>query len=554
MMREHEFQLGLYREAKVNKSISRARLVRAVLAGALLVPLLLWVSGCWLFNVPPIAAFTINSQTGQVPFAVNFSAVLSDDEDGIIIQWEWDFGDGTSGSGENVTHTYTEAGTFTVVLRVTDDDGESGTTNKKIYVNPAEPEGPIASFTVSPTSGTSPLRVYVDASASSYDAGVISQYEWNWGDGSVGYASTASHTYFSSGAQTFTLTLTVHATDGKTGTATSTVTVTVPGGTTPAADAPSARFIVVDDAAIAGGPAGSTCVAPFNALFDPEDTKAADGKTLLQLIWSFGDGSSASTANVVTQWHMYVTNDPSEVFSVTLVAMDNDAVTDSITKTVKAYNHQPVAGFEIINPDGGHTIADDDEEYANVAAARAVVGRWDDDEDDDGVTMGDLQNLAGATVNVFIRSRLTTDAADWYGLVDTGAQDTLEMAEGVLAAPGTTKPVPDDFAATNNAFSYDPEGQYWPLGEPVWFPNQAWGIQWIYVDWDDGPEEQFDYVAECNNVGPYDQDAIMGHTYAYPGGAMTKTITIRVVDFLGGQSTLSRTVHFMWGTEGSDDL
>ena len=89
-MREYEFQFGLYREAKVNQSISRVRLVRSVAASLLLVPLLFSLGGCWLFNVPPLAAFTINSQAGQAPFAVNFSAVLSEDEDGTIIQFEWD--------------------------------------------------------------------------------------------------------------------------------------------------------------------------------------------------------------------------------------------------------------------------------------------------------------------------------------------------------------------------------------------------------------------------------------------------------------------------------
>ncbi|MCK4392688.1 PKD domain-containing protein, partial [Candidatus Bipolaricaulota bacterium] len=425
-----------------------------------------------------------------------------------------------------------------------------------ITVLPAEPPGPTASFIASPTSGNSPLTVSFDASGSSYEGGTISSYEWNFGDGRIGYSRTMSHTYFSVG--NFTATLTVRASDGKTGTASVQITVTTPGGGTPAAGSPSARFTIVRDAIL--GAAGNTGVAPFNALFDPKDTKAAVGKTLAQLVWSFGDSGAASTPNVVTQWHTYVTDDPSEVFSVMLLVLDNENDSDQITKTVKVYNHQPVAGFEISNPAGGYTIANDDEEYANVAAARAAPGRWDDDDADDGVIMGDLQNLAGPTVNVFIRSRRTTDA-DWFILADTGAQDTLTMAEGILAAPGTTPGVPDDYVgavAAADAFSYDPEGQYWPLGAPAWFPNQAWGIQWIYVDWDDGPEEQFDYVVECNDpVAPlvlYDQDAVMGHTYAYPGGSMTKTITIRVVDFLGGESTFSRTVYFMLGTEGVDDL
>ena len=534
--------------------------MRGVLAGALLVPLVLWLSGCWLFNVVPVAAFTISAQTGQAPFTVDFSAVLSLDEDGVIVRFEWDFGDGTSGTGESIAHTYDTAGTYVVVLRVTDDSGDSARTQKTLYVLPAEPAGPVASFTASPTSGTSPLTVTFNAGTSTYDAGVIASWEWDFGDGRTWTGKTASHTYFSAGSSSFTATLTVRATDGKTGTASRTISVSSAGGTTPApSDAPSARFVIVDDTTITGGPAGATGVAPYNALFDPEDTTVADGKALLQLIWSFGDGSSATTPNLTSQWRNYVTNDPSEIFSVTLLAMDNTAATDSITKTVRVYNHQPVAGFEISNPAGGHIPGDDGtEEYTTEALARAADTRWDEDPDDNGVIMGDLQNVqTPSEVMVWIRSRKSTDD-DWYTLVATTRQDTLTMAEGVLAAPGSTNPVPDDFAGTNDAFSYDPEGQYWPAGEPAWFPNQAWGIRWIYVNWGDGPEEQFDYAAECDNpvgVPLYDDvnGAIMGHTYAYAGGSDTHTITIRVVDFLGGQGTLSRTVTFMEGTEGADD-
>ncbi len=562
----------------MNKSISRARLVRAILTSALLVPLLLWVSGCWLMNVPPTAAFTISSQAGQAPFAVNFSAVLSEDEDGVIVQYQWDFGDGSSGSGENVTHTFTDAGTFTIVLRVTDDDGETGTTNKTIYVSPAEPPGPSAAFTRSPSSGTSPLTVFFDASSSTYDSGVISQYEWDFGNGRTGFGRTTSHTYFSTGAQTYTVTLTVRGSDGKTGVVTNTVSISGTGGGDDGGDReagdPSARFEIVSDNA--QDAAGDTGVAPFNALFDPEDTEVDEGQALLQIVWSFGDGDSESTANLIEQWHVYTTSDASEVFSITLLAMDDDARTDTITKTVKVYNHQPVAGFEVCNPAGGHTAGDDGtEDYANEAAAIAA-DRWDDDDDEDGIIIGDLQELDGAPVNVFIRSQISPDMlADWFDLDGSQLQDDLEMAEGVDAAPGSTKPEPNDWDDFENAFSYDPEGQGWiDQGAnndytddfPAWFPaatGQAWGIQYIYVDWDDGgPEERFDYLDETDADGwpgtterpAYDQDFVASHAYDFTGGTVTKTITIRVVDFLGGQDTFSRDIILMEGTEGSDDL
>jgi PKD repeat protein len=559
----------------VKRRETRIWLVRGASVTAILVPLLLWLSGCWLFNVAPVAGFTISAQTGQAPLTVNFSAVASTDEDGVITDFEWSFGDGTSGTGRDVSRTYDTAGTYVVILRVTDDRGDSSTAQKTIYVLPGEPPGPTASFTVSPASGTSPLTVSFNASASTYENGTISWYEWDFGDGALGYGRTVVHTYFSSGSRTFTATLTVQGSDGKTATATGAISVTAAGGGgTPAGGAPSARFDVVNDDAL--GAAGSTGVAPFRALFDPEDTTVALGRALLQLIWAFGDASSTSTPNLVQQWHVYVTDEPSETFSVTLVAMDNEAATDSITKTVRVYNHQPVAGFEIANPLGGHTPDEpvDDgeaEHYANEAAAVAA-DRWDDDDEDDGVIMGDLQALGAAppyAVNVFIRSRLTTDL-DWFELDGSLDQDDLEMAEGVNAAPGSTKPVPDDFAATNDAFSYDPEGQSWadrgnPLlatdDYPDWFPNQGWGIQWIYVDWQDGgPEEQFDYREETDSTGwaaahpLYDQAAVMMHTYIFDGGTDSKTITIRVVDFLGAEATFSRTIHFMEGTEAEDDI
>ena len=95
---------------------------------------------------------------------------------------------------------------------------------------------------------------------------------------------------------------------------------------------------------------------------------------------------------------------------------------------------------------------------------------------------------------------------------------------------------------------------------PNWFPHQGWGIQWIYVNWGDGgPEQQFDYALETDNpVGAplYDDvdGAVMEHTYVLAGLPDQKTITIRVVDFLGGEATLSRTVHFQLGVEPADDL
>jgi len=58
---------------------------------------------------------------------LRFNGSRSYDRDGTIVSWHWSFGDGTTGNGSVVTHTYTDAGAYTVFLTVTDDDNATDT-------------------------------------------------------------------------------------------------------------------------------------------------------------------------------------------------------------------------------------------------------------------------------------------------------------------------------------------------------------------------------------------------------------------------------------------
>lgn len=84
-----------------------------------------WVNVGNTPNQPPTASFTFTPQNPAIGEAVTFTST-STDADGHIVEWLWDFGDGTpGGTGERVTHTFRQDGNFTVALLVTDDRMET---------------------------------------------------------------------------------------------------------------------------------------------------------------------------------------------------------------------------------------------------------------------------------------------------------------------------------------------------------------------------------------------------------------------------------------------
>jgi len=91
-------------------------------------------------NASPVAIAHATPTSGVAPLVVSFTATGSYDPDGSIVHYEWNFGDGvfhdyTSTSGV-VDHTYM-AGSYTAVLRVTDDDNAISTSSVSIDVQPS---------------------------------------------------------------------------------------------------------------------------------------------------------------------------------------------------------------------------------------------------------------------------------------------------------------------------------------------------------------------------------------------------------------------------------
>lgn len=101
----------------------------------LLIPVLALLSGCAALNSPPVASFTCNPPSGGAPLSVSFNASGSYDSDGNIVSYQWSFGDGSGGTGAEITHTYQNAGSYMAKLTVTDNLGAKDTSSKTITVS-----------------------------------------------------------------------------------------------------------------------------------------------------------------------------------------------------------------------------------------------------------------------------------------------------------------------------------------------------------------------------------------------------------------------------------
>ncbi|GIL13610.1 MAG: hypothetical protein BroJett038_23300 [Chloroflexota bacterium] len=145
----------------------------------------------------PTAAFTQSATSGDVPLTIQFT----DQSTGSITTHTWDFGDGNTSSEASPSHTFTTAGTYTVILTVT---GPDGSDDAQVIISATQPAAaPVAAFTANPTSGDAPLTVQFTNQSS----GDITTYAWDFGDGGSSNEVDPSHTFNAPGAYTVTLTV-----------------------------------------------------------------------------------------------------------------------------------------------------------------------------------------------------------------------------------------------------------------------------------------------------------------------------------------------------------
>ncbi|KAA0005452.1 MAG: PKD domain-containing protein [Thermoplasmata archaeon] len=85
-------------------------------------------------NFAPVANFSYLPSNAAANETVTFNASMSYDSDGSIVNYTWDFGDGSTGYGCIVNHSYASNGAYNVTLLVKDDDGAIASIKKIVII------------------------------------------------------------------------------------------------------------------------------------------------------------------------------------------------------------------------------------------------------------------------------------------------------------------------------------------------------------------------------------------------------------------------------------
>lgn len=251
----------------------------------------------------PVADFTVTSVcAGGASVFTDNSSISS----GTLSNWNWNFGDGLSGTGTPFNHTYATPGNYVATLIVSSASGCADTSIASVTVHPV----PVARF-VAPEVCFGDTMVFTNTST--INNGNISDASWDFGDGTSATTYDASHFYANPG--TYQVTLTVGSDFLCQNVYTTSVRVN---------DIPRAR--------ISTGPVCFGSPAIFI------DSSTVSNANIGGWYWDFGDGIGSNQQNPT---HQYL--NPGN-YSISLIAISDRGCSDT-TNAVTSINNLPIADF-----------------------------------------------------------------------------------------------------------------------------------------------------------------------------------------------------------------
>lgn len=302
------------------------------------------------------ASFEYSPAEPESGETVEFDASASE-ADNEIDSYTWDFDDGSTGSGEFVSHSFAAASTYSVSLTVQDVEGNQDTTTESVTVSDEDAEV-VADFEYEPDEPVIGEDITFDASGSQ---GEIVSYDWDLGNGVTRTGEEFTYSYGASGW--YDVTLTVEDDAGNADSTTREVRVFEP----EPADV-TARFEYNPEVPEAG------------ELVSFDGTDSTGENDLVSFDWDFSDGTN-TPGEIVS----HIFDEPGE-YTVSLTVTDDEGYQNTTSKDidVETEHEELEADFEYSPnvPRAGELITFD----TSGSTGTIVEYRWDFDDGTEDVT------------------------------------------------------------------------------------------------------------------------------------------------------------------------
>ncbi|MFT6717044.1 MAG: gliding motility-associated-like protein, partial [Saprospiraceae bacterium] len=246
--------------------------------------------------------------------AVAFDATTSNISSGAITDYTWSFGDGRNGTSANTTNLYALEGTYNVELIVNSNNNCKDTVSEDVTIFPV----PVAAFVFNDECLGEAIN-FSSATTSIPNPGVIANYSWSFGDGNTSTSTNPPHLY--GAAASYAVRLSVSSTDGCINEIITTAT------THPK---PIAAFTFND-----------RCTYDLFT-FDATISSVANGGTVANYAWRFGDGNTGSG---VTASNLYSVDG---TYNVELITTSDNNCLDT-TQSIATVFPVPTAEFSFLN-------------------------------------------------------------------------------------------------------------------------------------------------------------------------------------------------------------
>ncbi|MEA3494435.1 MAG: PKD domain-containing protein [Bacteroidota bacterium] len=259
----------------------------------------------------PIANFSINDSNQCLSGNSFVFTNNSVNNTSSTVTYHWNFGDGSSSTGKNASHSYLSSGSYNIELTI-NSAGCNDSIIKTVVVNPS----PFTNYVVNDSNQCLGNNSFVFSNYSNISSGNIS-YKWYFGDGNSSTTKHPSHSY--STDDTFSVKL-VSVSNRGCKDSMSITTYVFPN--------PLSNFSISDSV---------QCFSNNSFVFT---NSSSINSGSLSYLWNFGDGNSSSSQSPS---HSYLTTD---TFTVSLKSSSNLGCSDSIEKAVYIVS-SPIVNFSI---------------------------------------------------------------------------------------------------------------------------------------------------------------------------------------------------------------